>query len=182
MEKGLLEIEGMRDISHFINQIVDFHGDTFLASALVYRKARQLGWIIQSGLNYGTDYLLYRKHPELEHAPIALVVHYCPFILSDELNQVSLSSLEITEKLQTSDVFQNEISPQIKNNLQNENESNNSKYLTWRNVLAINRVCASAKKRLVVAHVTGFISPDRIDNVNIRFLSVSRWCPESDRN
>lgn len=41
---------------------------------IVYDELRGRGWIVQSGLNYGVDFLLYRKSPEVEHAPFAVLV------------------------------------------------------------------------------------------------------------
>lgn len=34
----------------------------------VYRELRQEGWIVRSGLNYGTDFVLYRSNLDAEHA------------------------------------------------------------------------------------------------------------------
>jgi len=42
--------------------------------AVAYEKLRSLGWIVQSGINYGADYLLYTSSPEEEHAPYAVIV------------------------------------------------------------------------------------------------------------
>lgn len=41
---------------------------------IVYDELRGRGWVVQSGLNYGVDFLLYRKSPEVEHAPFAVLV------------------------------------------------------------------------------------------------------------
>lgn len=42
--------------------------------AVAYADLRGKGWIVQSGLNYGADFLLYERGPEEEHAPYAVVV------------------------------------------------------------------------------------------------------------
>lgn len=34
----------------------------------VYRFFRLNGWVVKSGLNYGTDFILYQSSPEEEHA------------------------------------------------------------------------------------------------------------------
>lgn len=41
---------------------------------LVYARLRDFGWIVQCGLNYGADFLLYQKSLEGEHAAFAVVV------------------------------------------------------------------------------------------------------------
>lgn len=45
-----------------------------LSAVIVYCRLRSLGWIVRSGLNYGVHYLLYKNHPDEEHAPIAVYV------------------------------------------------------------------------------------------------------------
>ncbi len=38
------------------------------AQYIVFERLRDSGWIVRSGLNYGTDFVLYRTSPETEHA------------------------------------------------------------------------------------------------------------------
>lgn len=39
-----------------------------------YTRLRDAGWIVRSGLNYGTDFVLYRHSPETQHAEYAVRV------------------------------------------------------------------------------------------------------------
>lgn len=41
---------------------------------LAYAHLRDRGWIVQYGLNYGADFLLYRASPKVEHAAFTVVV------------------------------------------------------------------------------------------------------------
>lgn len=38
-----------------------------------YEVLRDAGWIVRSGLNYGTDFVLYQTSPDSEHAEYAVV-------------------------------------------------------------------------------------------------------------
>jgi tRNA-intron lyase len=38
-----------------------------------YELLRDGGWVVRSGLNYGTDFVLYRNSPDTEHAEYAVV-------------------------------------------------------------------------------------------------------------
>lgn len=42
--------------------------------SIAYGTLRESGWVVQSGLNYGADFLLYRLRPENEHSPYAVVI------------------------------------------------------------------------------------------------------------
>ncbi|KAL1924687.1 uncharacterized protein VTP21DRAFT_4341 [Calcarisporiella thermophila] len=46
----------------------------FITSYVAYHYYRSRRWVVRSGLSYGVDYVLYRKGPEYDHAPYAVVV------------------------------------------------------------------------------------------------------------
>ena len=45
-----------------------------MISYTVYHHFRSLGWVIRSGVKFGTDYLLYNRGPVFSHAEFAVVV------------------------------------------------------------------------------------------------------------
>lgn len=48
--------------------------DPFLTSYVVYHHFRSLGWVVRSGVKFGTDYLLYNRGPVFSHAEFAVIV------------------------------------------------------------------------------------------------------------
>lgn len=48
--------------------------DPFLLSYVVYHHFRSLGWVVRSGVKFGTDYLLYNRGPVFSHAEFAIVI------------------------------------------------------------------------------------------------------------
>lgn len=48
--------------------------DPFLISYAVYHHFRSLGWVVRSGVKFGTDYLLYNRGPVFSHAEFAVVI------------------------------------------------------------------------------------------------------------
>lgn len=56
-------------------EVLDTHGGRGMRHrTLAYDALRRKGWIVHSGLNYGTDFLLYTRGPEEEHAPFAVAI------------------------------------------------------------------------------------------------------------
>ncbi|PJF17255.1 tRNA intron endonuclease [Paramicrosporidium saccamoebae] len=76
------------------------YGETAYRQMLIYSDLRARGWIVQGGLNYGTDFLLYRTSPETEHAPYAVVVRPdpCPEFVWREA--IALNRVAATAKKQ----------------------------------------------------------------------------------
>jgi tRNA-intron endonuclease len=82
---------------HLLKVIQESGGNRALEQTRVYSDLRSRGWVVQSGLNYGTDFLLYRTSPESEHAPYAVVIRPdpCPeFVWRDAiaLNRVTATA------------------------------------------------------------------------------------------
>ncbi|EED18064.1 tRNA-splicing endonuclease subunit Sen2, putative [Talaromyces stipitatus ATCC 10500] len=48
--------------------------DPFLISYVAYHHFRSLGWVVRSGVKFGTDYLLYNRGPVFAHAEFAVLV------------------------------------------------------------------------------------------------------------
>lgn len=48
--------------------------DPFLISYAVYHHFRSLGWVVRSGVKFGTDYLLYNRGPVFSHAEFAVII------------------------------------------------------------------------------------------------------------
>ncbi|KAJ5709023.1 hypothetical protein N7493_010357 [Penicillium malachiteum] len=48
--------------------------DPFLTSYAVYHHFRSLGWVVRSGVKFGTDYLLYNRGPVFSHAEFAVII------------------------------------------------------------------------------------------------------------
>lgn len=48
--------------------------DPFMISYAVYHHFRSLGWVVRSGVKFGTDYLLYNRGPVFSHAEFAVII------------------------------------------------------------------------------------------------------------
>lgn len=48
--------------------------DPFLLSYVVYHHFRSHGWVVRSGVKFGTDYLLYNRGPVFSHAEYAVII------------------------------------------------------------------------------------------------------------
>jgi tRNA-intron lyase len=48
--------------------------DRFACKYIVYHKLRSTGWILKSGIKYGTDFLVYYKGPEQYHSSFSVIV------------------------------------------------------------------------------------------------------------
>lgn len=48
--------------------------DPFMISYVVYHHFRSLGWVVRSGVKFGTDYLLYNRGPVFSHAEFSVIV------------------------------------------------------------------------------------------------------------
>lgn len=58
----------------FLNELVQSGERLTYLRVLAYQCLRQRGWIVQSGLNYGADYIIYKQNPEEEHATHTVIV------------------------------------------------------------------------------------------------------------
>lgn len=70
--QGKLLVQGFRDFDILHNEFEG--GPMFPLQYKAYAALRNAGWIVRSGLNYGTDFVLYRSSPDVEHAEFAVLV------------------------------------------------------------------------------------------------------------
>lgn len=48
--------------------------DPFIISYVVYHHFRSIGWVVRSGVKFGTDYILYNRGPVFSHAEFAVII------------------------------------------------------------------------------------------------------------
>ncbi|KAJ6130428.1 hypothetical protein N7512_003208 [Penicillium capsulatum] len=48
--------------------------DPFIISYAVYHHFRSIGWVVRSGIKFGTDYILYNRGPVFSHAEFAVII------------------------------------------------------------------------------------------------------------
>lgn len=48
--------------------------DPFIISYAVYHHFRSIGWVVRSGVKFGTDYILYNRGPVFSHAEFAVII------------------------------------------------------------------------------------------------------------
>ncbi len=81
LEKGMLcvvEASTGKDIdSEELKKRVSRSSKRLLALYRVYRDLREKGFVVRSGLKYGSEFVLYEKGPGIDHAPY--VVHVVSF-------------------------------------------------------------------------------------------------------
>lgn len=70
VKKGLLKRPLLNDSSESFFETVCGNNKVKYKT---YEVLRDAGWIVRSGLNYGTDFVLYRSSPDTEHAEYAVV-------------------------------------------------------------------------------------------------------------
>lgn len=90
VKKGTLEVRSLKS-----NDVIDVEGlmkyarksyERFDEKYMVYEDLRNRGYVVISGLKFGTDFAVYEKGPGLEHAPyIVDVLNIKSIINTDEL-------------------------------------------------------------------------------------------------
>lgn len=72
-EAIFLSLEGIIILKDYNNN--EFNSEKLLSKKIaVYMNLRKNGWIVRSGINYGTDYIIYRRNIDEEHAPFAIKI------------------------------------------------------------------------------------------------------------
>ena len=76
-EKGALEVERPDGAMVTIDELMSIleGNDRFAKLYEVYKKLREAGLVVRSGLKYGADFTVYRTAPHLEHAPFIIHVY-----------------------------------------------------------------------------------------------------------
>lgn len=146
--------------------------DPFMVSYVVYHHYRSLGWVVRSGVKFGTDYLLYRRGPAFSHAEFAVCV--VPSYIGSYWSERS----ETSEEQQRSLVVEKKSTREGK---------------SWHALHALNRVQAQVHKQLVLCYVDippplknekgkdvdiGFL----LGRYKIRDINVKRWTPNRARD
>jgi tRNA-splicing endonuclease subunit Sen2 len=135
--------------------------DPFLISYVAYHHFRSLGWIVRSGVKFGTDYLLYNRGPVFAHAEFAVLV------LPSYENSYWESTPELREY------------------------STKKQSRSWWWLHGVNRVQAQVKKTLVLCFVdvpppSASASLDNLGETlrqyKVREILLRRWLPNRSRD
>ncbi|KAJ5908905.1 hypothetical protein N7495_001587 [Penicillium taxi] len=133
--------------------------DPFMISYTVYHHFRSLGWVVRSGVKFGTDYLLYNRGPVFSHAEFAIII---------------IPSYEHPYWAETQERRHHVASKQDR---------------SWWWLHCVNRVQAQVKKSLVVCYVEVPPPPSSIDDVGallgrykVREFLLRRWTPNRTRD
>ncbi|KAJ6107618.1 hypothetical protein N7523_008941 [Penicillium sp. IBT 18751x] len=133
--------------------------DPFVTSYVVYHHFRSLGWVVRSGVKFGTDYLLYNRGPVFSHAEFAVII----------LPSYSHSYWSETEERREYTTAQQARS--------------------WWWLHCVNRVQAQVKKSLVLCYVEvppPTASSEDIEAIisryKIREFLLRRWIPNRSRD
>ncbi|EPS34590.1 hypothetical protein POX_a00437 [Penicillium oxalicum] len=133
--------------------------DPFMISYAVYHHFRSLGWVVRSGVKFGTDYLLYNRGPVFSHAEFAVII-------IPSYSHEFWSSTEDLKKHAT------------------EKQSR-----SWWWLHCVNRVQAQVKKSLVICYVDvpppagrpADVGAD-LNRYRIREFLLRRWVPNRTRD
>ncbi|EEA24343.1 hypothetical protein EYB25_004526 [Talaromyces marneffei] len=135
--------------------------DPFLISYVAYHHFRSLGWVVRSGVKFGTDYLLYNRGPVFAHAEFAVLV------LPSYENSYWESTPELKEY------------------------STKKQSRSWWWLHGVNRVQAQVKKTLVLCFVdvpppSASASLDNLGETlrqyKVREILLRRWLPNRSRD
>ncbi|KAJ5145868.1 uncharacterized protein N7515_000432 [Penicillium bovifimosum] len=133
--------------------------DPFMISYTVYHHFRSLGWVIRSGVKFGTDYLLYNRGPVFSHAEFAVVV------------------------------IPSYIHPYWSETEERKNYTAEKQARSWWWLHCVNRVQAQVLKSLVLCYVEVPPPASSIDDIGavfgqykVREFLVKRWTPNRTRD
>ncbi len=134
----------------------------FLGKYAAYCYYRKKGWIPKSGIKFGVDFVLYKQGPVEFHSNYAIIV----------------TLLTETESKRP---------PEYASSAQ----GSSTDVLTWRDVVAFDRVCSSVIKDLVLCHVImedrlegqeiERLFPECLEKLKIVEVLVKRWDPDKNR-
>ncbi|KAJ5241104.1 uncharacterized protein N7469_002695 [Penicillium citrinum] len=133
--------------------------DPFMLSYVVYHHFRSLGWVVRSGVKFGTDYLLYNRGPVFSHAEFAVII-------VPSYNDPYWSDTEERRAYATS-----------------------KQSRSWWWLHCVNRVQAQVKKSLVICYVEVPPPTGPSDDIGalltqyqIREFLLRRWIPNRTRD
>ena len=133
--------------------------DPFMISYVVYHHFRSLGWVVRSGVKFGTDYLLYNRGPVFSHAEFAVIIvpsYGSPYWQETEERRAHAASQQSR---------------------------------TWWWLHCVNRVQAQVKKTLVICYVEVPPPAESLDDLGVllgryqvREFLLRRWVPNRTRD
>lgn len=133
--------------------------DPFLLSYVVYHHFRSLGWVVRSGVKFGTDYLLYNRGPVFSHAEYAVII---------------LPSYGHAYWSETDERREHAARQQSR---------------SWWWLHCVNRVQAQVKKTLVICYVEVPPPPSNTEDIGamlgryrVREFLLRRWIPNRSRD
>ena len=133
--------------------------DPFTMSYVVYHHFRSLGWIVRSGVKFGTDYLLYNRGPVFSHAEFAVII----------IPSYSHSYWSETEE--------------------RREYTTSQQARSWWWLHCVNRVQAQVKKSLVLCYVEVPPPSSSSDDIGallgryrVREFLLRRWIPNRSRD
>ncbi|KAJ5099571.1 putative tRNA-splicing endonuclease subunit sen2 [Penicillium argentinense] len=133
--------------------------DPFMLSYVVYHHFRSLGWVVRSGVKFGTDYLLYNRGPVFSHAEFAVII----------VPSYTHSYWSQTEKL--------------------KEYAAAKQARSWWWLHCVNRVQAQVKKSLVICYVEVPPPVDSSQDIGtllgqyrVREFLLRRWIPNRTRD
>lgn len=147
-----------------------FRNKNFIPRYVAYCYYRERGWVPKSGLKFGVDFVLYKHGPVTHHSSYAVVVRM--------INGRNKSDEETTQE-ETSTVSTD------------HNVKACQTGLTWRDVIAFDRVSKSVVKDLIVCYVVNHHQlpwnetvkefPSCLEKLSISEIFVKRWEPDKER-
>ena len=143
-----------------------------LASFVHFRKA---GWLLKSGLQYGSDFVLYRNVPSLVHSDHCVVI------------QPSSDALAASERLMPFRVIRKCLDIETPNYLESERWLHRQiDFGCWVDVQAVSRLCGQVSKTFIFAQIlcpwSIDISKDKcIHLIRIKEARVARFIAEENK-
>lgn len=133
--------------------------DHFMISYVVYHHFRSLGWVVRSGVKFGTDYLLYNRGPVFSHAEFAVII----------VPSYSHAYWSETEE--------------------RREHATRQQARSWWWLHCVNRVQAQVKKSLVICYVEVPPPASNADDIGamlrryrVREYLLRRWIPNRSRD
>lgn len=138
--------------------------DPFMLSYVAYHHYRSVGWVVRSGIKFGTDYLLYNRGPAFSHAEFAVTI--LPSYSSSYWQSTKAHRDYVAEKTKK----------------------------TWWWLHSVNRVQAQVHKQLVICYVdvpSPLRGKDKgndtdigveLSRYKVRDVAIKRWTPNRTRD
>ncbi|ETN44490.1 tRNA-intron endonuclease [Cyphellophora europaea CBS 101466] len=138
--------------------------DPFMLSYVAYHHYRSAGWVVRSGIKFGTDYLLYNRGPAFSHAEFSITI--LPSYSHAYWRSTQAHKDYVAEKTKK----------------------------TWWWLHGVNRVQAQVHKQLIICYVDvppPFRGEDKgrdtdigleLSRYKVRDVAIKRWTPNRTRD